>query len=37
MPSLENTETAVARNPLIDVMERRARIEARLDTMANKF
>ena len=37
MPSLENTETAVARNPLIDVMERHARIEARLDTMANKF
>ena len=36
MPSLENTEAAAARNPLIDVMERLARIEARLDTMATK-
>ncbi len=36
MPSLENTETGVARNPLVDVMERLARIEARLDTMATK-
>ena len=36
MPSLENTETGVARNPLVDVMERLARIEARLDTMATR-
>ena len=36
MPSLENTETGVARNPLVDVMERLARIEARLETMATK-
>lgn len=36
MPSLANTETGVARNPLVDVMERLARIEARLDTMATK-
>ena len=36
MPSLENTEAAAARNPLVDVMERLARIEARLDTMATK-
>ena len=36
MPSLENTESAAVRNPLVDVMERLARIEARLDTMATK-
>ena len=36
MPSLESTEAAAARNPLIDVMERLARIEARLDRMATK-
>ena len=36
MPSLENTETGAARNPLVDVMERLARIEARLDTMATR-
>lgn len=36
MPSLENTEAPAARNPLVDVMERLARIEARLDTMATK-
>ena len=36
MASLENTETSVAQNPLVDVMERLARIEARLDTMGTK-
>ena len=36
MPSLENTEPATVRNPLVDVMERLARIEARLNTMATK-
>ncbi len=36
MPPLENTEPAAAWNPLVDVMERLARIEARLNTMATK-
>lgn len=36
MPSLENTEPATVRNPLVDVMERLARIEARLNTTATK-
>ena len=36
MPSLENTKAPAARNPLVDVMDRLARIEARLDRMATK-